>query len=478
MRIAVVAGLSVVGMIISGAAVWRMTPPDGGIGAWIRPEVVPSSTPSSPPPHVFRLPGTILAEGRLGHAELPAGVAADTFAYLELRPEPGRAARIQAPLNLAIVIDRSGSMRGKRLENAVAAAQGSIARLRDGDVVSVVTYNTTTEAVVPATRVSAAVRDDLGRKLRTIVAGRDTCISCGLEAGREQLARYHGMVNRLLLLSDGEATAGVRTVDGFRRIAAALGEQSISVTSIGVDVEYNERVMSTLALESNGRHYFVENAAALPRIFDQEVAALTRTVAVDAELRFDPGPGVEVVTVHDRAHRREGRAVLVPLGTFAAEDEKTLLARLRVPAGLAGTRPVGDFTLRYRDLTDGSQVTQQGTLGIAVKDGLSAPGELDPAVELRRSRSEARRALEEANQLYQAGRVEEARAKVRGQAEATRAAAAKAPAAAPKAAGEYARQAEALERADDGFGAGATGARRAGESQVRSNADWSAEAAH
>src|SRR5690606_17839869 len=146
--------------------------------------------------------------------------------------------------------DRSGSMRGKRLDNAIEAARTMVRRLRDGDVVSVITYDTATQTLVPATTIDSTSRQEVVSRIGDITLGGDTCISCGIDEAMSALRGRDGMVKRVLLLSDGEATAGVRDVEGFRRLAARAREMDCAITSIGVDVDYNERIMSALALES------------------------------------------------------------------------------------------------------------------------------------------------------------------------------------------------------------------------------------
>ena len=145
----------------------------------------------------------------------------------------------------------------------------------------------------------------------------------------DNLRGRRGMVNRMLLLSDGEATAGIRNVDGFRRIALRARDMGCSISAVGVDVNYNERIMSALAQASNGRHYFVENAAGLQSVFDREIASLSNTVANGAELRIDLAPGVALSQVYDRTFRREGNTLVVPVGSFTAGEEKTVLVRVR-----------------------------------------------------------------------------------------------------------------------------------------------------
>ena len=387
-------------------------------------------------------------------------------------------ASASAPVNLSIVIDRSRSMEGRRLENALSAARGMVRRLRDGDTVSVVTYNTETSVVVPATVLDRRSRDDVLFALRGIEARGHTCISCGVDAGLVAMGRRAG-VSRMLLLSDGEANTGIRDVGGFQLMAEQARGRDVSISTIGVDVDYNERVMFALAQSSNGRHYFVSDEASLPRIFDAELDSLVRTVASRAEVEIDLAPGVTMLEVLDRSFTRDGNRVLVPFGAFAQGENKTLLMRLRVPRGEVGDRPVAEVRMRYEDLTRNRPGSCEGSLIARLSDDAAKVSPLDPIVEARVARSETSAALVRANELFSEGDIEAARrtldssrGRIRNRQSAahTRASSADQPAIDE----DFARQLSTLEEAEQGFGAAAAepapASSRKGKAQVRSNA--------
>src|SRR5688500_15453230 len=167
----------------------------------------------------FQAGKTLMMEGRLGHRVLPAGTDSDTYLFVDVSADRARKALTPAPLNLAVVIDRSGSMKGKRLQNAFAAARSAVQRMRDGDTVSVITFNTGAEVMVAPTQVNASSRARILAAIKPVKAAGDTCISCGVETAMRLLGRREETVSRILLLSDGEATSGVRDLPGFRRIA-------------------------------------------------------------------------------------------------------------------------------------------------------------------------------------------------------------------------------------------------------------------
>jgi Ca-activated chloride channel family protein len=393
-----------------------------------------------------------MVDGRVGHAKLLQGSPGETFVMLEVRGADAGSAKSAAPVNLSIVIDRSGSMKGSRMRNAQNAATAAVDRLHDGDVVSVVTFDTQTSVVVPPTSIGPGSRERAIADIRSITLGGDTCVSCGVEEGLAQLDRTSGRVNRMIVLSDGDANHGVRDVPGFRSIAERARGRGTSITTIGVDVDYNQKILAALAQESNGRHYFVENDDALERIFEAEAESLTSSIASGAEASIDLAPGVELDRVLDRSFRRVGSRVIVPLGTFDRSEVKTVLMKVRVPTRGDGAVPVANVEVAWKDLIDEREASCKGKLGLELVG--DAASELDPVVLGRVSRSETSAALREANSLFEQGRVDDARRKLDQQAAGLRAQAAKTtsrpgfPGIVDK---DFQKQLSALDEATDGF---------------------------
>jgi len=414
MRIKTVGWLAAAAMTLTSLTVWSVTP-SGGFTERLRGDAqqvgldAPDVTIDS---WKFSDGTTLKVEGRLGHATLAADKDNETYLYLNVNAPADVRGTVSTPVNLAIVIDRSGSMRGKRLDNAIEAARGMVRRLRDGDMVSVITYDTRAETLVNATTIDASSRESIASQLGGITPGGDTCISCALEAGMDALRGRDGMIQRMLLLSDGEATAGVRDVPGFRRIAERARDMGCTISSVGVDVNYNERIMTAIALEANGRHYFVESDSSLPAIFEQELQSLVRTVATNAEMRVELAPGVQLLQVFDRAFRREGNGVVVPMGSFTAADNKTVLAKVRLPRGADGHRAVANVSFTFDDLAAGGKGQCNGALQAKLSADASQLSPLDPLVGGRVGRAETAATLREANQLFAAGKVTAATAKL------------------------------------------------------------------
>ena len=457
--------LSALGMLLTSVTVYSLTPPGGAAdsaSASPEPEIVAS-------PEVigggetttelgrFTAGSTLMVEGRLGHPRLLEG-AGETFVMLEVRGDSAGRAQTQAPANLSLVIDRSGSMRGTRLPNAIQAASRAVDQLQDGDVVSVVAFDTRTTVVVPPTTIGPGTRSRVLADIRGITLGGDTCISCGLEEGLAFLDRTEGRVNRMILLSDGDANNGVRDVPGFRALAQRAHDGGVSITTIGVDVDFNEKILAALAQESNGRHYFAESDAGLTRIFQEEAEALKSTVASGAEVAIDLAEGVELDRVFDRTFRRVGSKVIVPLGSFSRGEVKTVLLKVRTPRTGDGKTAIADVEMTYRDLVASTEGRCEGKLEAVITSDPAQASDLDAVVAGRVQRSETVSTLKQANFLFQQGRLGEARRKLETQQQALKDEAVKAKRSAPSArAGDverdFDRQIAALESANSDFNA-------------------------
>ena len=252
-------------------------------------------------------------------------------------------------------------------------------------------------------------------------------------------------------------------------MAARARDRGFSVSTIGVDLAFDEQIMAGIAQESNGKHWFVPDASALPQVFDQELGSLETAVASEAELVIDPAPGVVLDQVLDRSFRREGTRLVVPLGAFDAGQERTVLVGARVPADANGTQPVARLSLSYRDVLARRDASCAGQLSLDVRDDGTAQRELDPFVAARVERNRTAHALLEANDLFSRGHADEARAELaRRQGELATAApttAARAMAMPGPVVGgagdvgkDFGAQQAALEHAQAGFGAAASAA--------------------
>jgi Ca-activated chloride channel family protein len=260
--------------------------------------------------------------------------------------------------------------------------------------------------------VDSTSRASLRRSIESIVLGGDTCISCGIETMDQLMAQTPGLTRRMIVLSDGEATAGVRDVDEMRGVARRARNNGVTVSGIGMDLQYNERMMAAVAEGGEGQHRFVAEPSDLSAVFEAEAASLRQTVAENVEARVRLEPGVELIEVLDRPFSRSGSDLVVQMGSLTKGEVKTVLCRVRVPGGTSGaTLPVANVAVRFRDLTPGKLGSTEPveSTGLLASRPTDKPGDPDPFVFARVERSETARTLDEANRLFRSGQVDAAR---------------------------------------------------------------------
>ncbi|MDR0351799.1 MAG: VWA domain-containing protein [Opitutaceae bacterium] len=241
------------------------------------------------------------------------------------------------PVNLAIVLDRSSSMRGERIERAKDAALEALQRLAPDDILSLVVYDSTAEVLVPARRVGDGRA--IAGVIRSINVTGMTALHDGVVLGGNELRkniedpRY---VHRIMLLSDGQANRGPRTPEALGQLGEKLAGEGISVTTIGVGLGYNEDLMTRLALRSDGNTWFAESGAALPRIFAAELGDVLNVVARRAVIRVEFPDGIRPLALVGRQGSIDGRRAEIPLGQIYGGQEKFALVEVEVSPTRAG----------------------------------------------------------------------------------------------------------------------------------------------
>ncbi len=259
----------------------------------------------------------------------------------------------RAPVNLSLVIDKSGSMSGDRIVNARKGAIEAIRRLGRDDIFSVVVYDSRVETLIPAGRLTDIERVE--RIINGITAAGTTNIHGGLEAGFAELEKNFDRrhLNRMVLLSDGLANVGPTRPEAFAELGRTFSGKGVVISTVGLGLDYNERLMADLARAGEGNNYFVHDAGSLPKIFREEIGHLVGTVARGVIIRIEIPDGVEVERVLGRGHRREGRMVEIDFHDLAAGHRKYSLLELRVPGGADGeVLPPFRATASYRRATD------------------------------------------------------------------------------------------------------------------------------
>ena len=271
-------------------------------------------------------------------AVLPAGDSQNVVIKVTLDAPPAPIHIKRPPVNLALVLDQSGSMNGTKIEQAKAAAIEALTRLGLQDIFSVVVYDTNIHTIVPAQN----VRNIQGiiRTIQQIRAGGSTALFGGVSQGASEIRKNleNDYIHRIILLSDGLANVGPRMPEDLGRLGAALIKENISVTTIGVGTDYNEDLMARLAQKSDGNTYFVESGFDLPKIFAAELGDVLNVVAKKVKVTITLSDNVKPVNIIGREGRIKGRKIELYMNQLYGDQEKYALIEVNIPKSKSGSK--------------------------------------------------------------------------------------------------------------------------------------------
>jgi Ca-activated chloride channel family protein len=294
----------------------------------------------------------------------------EVIVKIDLSAVDGQTKARRTPLNLAVVLDRSGSMTGPKIEKAKQAAMQLVDRLRPDDVFSMVIFSDEAQVVVPAGHVKD--KEALKEKIEGIEARGSTALYAGVKLGAEQLDEFLSgkRINRVILLSDGLANVGPSTPRDLRRLGAQLVEIGISVTTIGVGDDYNEDLMAGLAEASDANYYYVKDTEKLPEIFAKELGELTRVAARDVRIEITCPDGITPLGFIGRSEKFEGQRAVVKLSQFTPGQDRYLFLHCRVRGD---QEDVAQVAVNYTDELGGGNVqSATGTARIRFTDSQAA----------------------------------------------------------------------------------------------------------
>jgi Ca-activated chloride channel family protein len=330
--------------------------------------LTPRGAPPEDPP-----PASSLLSARSTSTHVLRGMSETHIAVTVRAPELAEA-RERPPVSLSIVIDRSGSMEGKPLADAKAAARHLVERLGPRDRVAIVTYSTGAELIVPLSAAGAAGRAHALQMIDGIDSNGGTNISQGIELGSEALApaRASDGLRRLVLISDGQANEGLVDPERLAELAAATAAGGTAITSVGVGLDFDERTMSAIAIAGRGRYHFVEDTGQIAALFERELGDLAMTVASDAELVVTAAPGVEVLDAFGYHPYRSRGATIVPLADLRSGEVRKIVLRVRVTTAGAGRMDLATMMLAWRPRDQARAVVASTQVAVAITDDTGA----------------------------------------------------------------------------------------------------------
>ncbi|MFT3709535.1 MAG: VWA domain-containing protein [Archangium sp.] len=342
------------GLFLAAAGVLALIALVAGVPRFTRQDIN-TPIPNNPVSPRTVTGGSLSMTSRLSHPFISLG-RQDVFATIDLRAMevPGQQ---RGPVNLAVVIDRSGSMSGFKLNQAKQAARQLVGQLLPTDRLAIVHYGSDVKSLdgmmaTPANK----------EKMLTFIDGiwddGGTNIGAGLSTGRDLLlaAKSDFKVNRLILISDGQPTEGVVEFEQLTAQVRDIRSVGVSVSSVGVGDDFNERLMEAFAEVGAGAYAYLQDASQLSAIFQKDLNAAGTQVARQVTLTFRVPKGAQLQRVLgysqvSRTFDGDSELVTVALPDFAGSQQERVVAHFTVDGTTAGQAiDVSALDLQYQDL--------------------------------------------------------------------------------------------------------------------------------
>lgn len=271
------------------------------------------------------------------------------------------------PADLVIVLDRSGSMQGRKLSDARRAVVALLNQLGPEDRLALVTYENgvqTQSTLVPMTE---ANRMQMRSSLKQIYAAGGTNLGGGLDRGMALLMRdpVAERQRKVILISDGMANQGVIDPYALGIMASAAVENRFTISTVGVGLDFNEVLMTAIADQGAGRYHFLKDPEALARVFEDEFQAIRQVAATDVNIRVPLAPGVRLVSAGGYPIRHERGSAVIHPGNLLFGQSKTLYLTFKVPTMVEQKILLGRVRMQYQHLGEVRTVKGSHPLTVA-----------------------------------------------------------------------------------------------------------------
>jgi Ca-activated chloride channel homolog len=291
-------------------------------------------------------------------------------------------AGVRAPVALALAIDRSGSMEGKPIEAVKTAVGHILDQLTEADILSIVTFGEHVDTLMPASRVLN--RELIKQHVERIKPKGTTNLFSGLHTAAEQLlaAQTPGHLSRVLLLTDGEANEGITEYHDIIAAARELRTKGLTVSTIGLGIEYNEELMKGIAKNTRGNYYYIDTIDRIPDVFRDELKDIFGTVASGLTLKLELAEGCELARCFGYEAARGGRTVTIDLPSLVSGESLPVLIQLGAKAHPAARYRLVRSELSFKYFGQSERRTLKGDFICEfTNDKDKILGGIDPVVE-------------------------------------------------------------------------------------------------
>ncbi|MBZ0237668.1 MAG: VWA domain-containing protein, partial [Deltaproteobacteria bacterium] len=296
------------------------------------------------------------------------------------------------PLNLALVLDTSGSMEGAAIEEEKRAARELVERLTPRDRVSLVVFHSTAEVLVPATPVTDKARKQLAAAIDGITARGTTDMASGLTLGLQQAqaGRAPRSIDRVVLLGDGVPNDPA-PIPGL--VAQAV-QQRLSITTLGLGVEFDAELLGKIATDTGGRYHYLDEPGQVAAVFEEELLKMRQVIGKNLALNIVAGPGVMLEPMG--GFQPMGNGLYAVLGDLTAGEIMDVIVPLKVTGRRDGaTVELVDATLTFEDATIGAgPLRRTGFASVhASADPAAVAASVKTQIALARDRARANSAI-------------------------------------------------------------------------------------
>lgn len=287
-----------------------------------------------------------------------AGGVLEIMVRVQAPDQPGESQHKITPKRLALVVDRSGSMDGQPLTEALKCVLHIAERMTAADQMAVVVYDDKVDTLVAMAPMRSTA--DIGQAIAQVTSGGCTDLFAGWEEGARQLeGGVKESISRVLLLSDGQANRGLQEVDAIVKHCQEWLAKGISTTTVGLGRSFNEDLMIAMARAGGGQQYYGQTAEDLYDNFDEEFSLLQALCLRQLDIKLIPATGVIIETVGLVQQNADGS---YRLSDLAWGSQASLMLRLHIsPSSVGDVRDLLAVTLSARIL-EGQTVTAQASM--------------------------------------------------------------------------------------------------------------------
>jgi len=317
------------------------------------------------------------------------------------------------PMNVALVIDRSGSMRGEKIEDARASARHFVMQLSPQDRIAIISYSDGVRVDLPSSKATAATQKSAMEAIAGIQAGGSTNLSGGLFRAQDEVERHMaaGQVNRVILMSDGLANRGLTDTKAISKRAQQTSQRGVTTTTMGVGTDYNEDLMTSLADHAGGNYYFIQESKQIAHVFKEELRKMFATVAQNTVVTFTLEDGIDLKELYGYTFTRQNGQVTVALSDIFGGQKRSILLALEVPCMRSGKLALSQVSLQFDDVNAGLKPQNtQVSVGVTVtKDAALVESTRNRGVEERVGEVQVAQAVEKAADLVKSGNYQAAK---------------------------------------------------------------------